>query len=98
MRQLNLVTEEFFLTTKSTNRPEKISWETVLLGEVIVHPMKFFRVVSVFRCKKIPLHSASLTDYTRTGHARIIFKNTFALHNLRNILFLVISILRNGIH
>ncbi len=29
MRQSNLVTEEFFLTTKSTNRPEKISWETV---------------------------------------------------------------------
>jgi hypothetical protein len=59
MGQLNLVTEEFFLTTKKTNRPEKISWETVLLGEFVVHPMKFFRVVSVFRCKKIPLHSAS---------------------------------------
>ena len=33
-------------------------------GEFVVHPMNFFRVVSVFRCKKIPLHSASLTDYS----------------------------------
>ena len=62
MRQLNLVTEEFFLTTKSPNRPEKISWETVLLEEFVVHPMKFFRVVSVFRCKKTAALSL-LTDY-----------------------------------
>jgi len=27
MGQLNLVTEEFFLTTKSTKRPEKIAWK-----------------------------------------------------------------------
>ena len=64
MRQLNLVTEEFFLTTKSPNRPEKISWETVLLGEFVVHPMKFFRVVSVFRCKK-KYRCTQLTDYRK---------------------------------
>ena len=53
MRMMNLGNRGFlFEQQKAQNDPKKFHGELLCLRECVVHSMKFFRVVSVFRCKK----------------------------------------------
>ncbi len=56
MRMMNLGNRGFlFEQQKAQNDPKKFHGELLCLRECVVHSMKFFRVISVFRCKKLPL-------------------------------------------
>jgi len=50
-----------FEQRKAQNDPKKIHGRWLRLRECVVHPMIFFRVVGIFRCKKIP-QPASFSD------------------------------------